>query len=116
MGKFKPGQSGNPGGRPKKTDEEREVEALARQHCPRAIERLAELMDSDNDSAAMRACAEILDRGYGKPHQTQDTNVTMGVGEAFIDLLRMVHERRAQDGTVAEGVDTPSERSSAVRH
>ena len=64
--KFEPGQSGNPTGRPK---ENAEVKALARVHMPRAIERLAEILNGDDVRAAAAAAQALLDRGYGKPAQ-----------------------------------------------
>lgn len=63
---FKTGQSGNPGGRPK---ENAEVKELARTHGPRAIGRLAEIMESEDERAAAAASQALLDRGYGKPAQ-----------------------------------------------
>jgi hypothetical protein len=56
----------NPGGRPK---EAAEVKALSREHGPHAIERLAELVDCDDERIAVAACREILDRAYGRPTQ-----------------------------------------------
>lgn len=63
---WKPGQSGNPGGRPK---ENAEVKALARTHCVTAVEKLAALMDSHDEKTRIAACNSILDRGLGKPAQ-----------------------------------------------
>jgi hypothetical protein len=63
---FKPGQSGNPGGRPKENEE---IKKLALKHCPKAIKRLADLMDDPNSRTAVAACDAILDRGIGKPPQ-----------------------------------------------
>jgi hypothetical protein len=61
---FKPGQSGNPGGRPRG---EREVIDLARESSPRAIGRLVELISSEDARASIAACNAILDRAFGKP-------------------------------------------------
>jgi hypothetical protein len=69
---FKPGQSGNPGGRPKEAAEVRE---LARRHGPDAIEKLAEWMRSKDPRASVAAATAILDRGYGKPPQSVDLDV-----------------------------------------
>jgi len=66
---FAKGQSGNPGGRKKKTPVEIEVEALAKRHGPDAIARLAVLIGSDDEKASIAACNAILDRGFGKPAQ-----------------------------------------------
>ena len=64
---FKKGQSGNPGGRPK---EVAEVRKLAMEHGSAAIERLVELMASENERTAVAACEAILNRGYGRPAQS----------------------------------------------
>jgi hypothetical protein len=63
---WRPGQSDNPGGRPKMAAEIRDH---ARDHGPRAIARLVALMDSENESVAVRAAEALLDRGYGRPMQ-----------------------------------------------
>ena len=71
MGKFQPGKSGNPGGRPAIIAE---VQDLARQHTADAMETLAAIMRDPKASPAARvsAASAILDRGYGKPLQTID--------------------------------------------
>lgn len=65
MPRFKPGQSGNPGGRPK---EEVHVRELARQHGPAAIQALVNALGDPRTRVA--AAAALLDRGYGRPAQT----------------------------------------------
>ena len=59
-GRFKPGTTGNPGGRPKG------IAAIARQHTDRAVEVLVNAMGSDDERVQIAAAKEILDRGYGK--------------------------------------------------
>lgn len=54
---WKPGQSGNPNGRPKVA---KEIIALAREKSPEAIARLAELMEDVDGRVAVRACEAIL--------------------------------------------------------
>lgn len=77
---WQPGQSGNPGGRPK---ENAEIKALAREHGQDAIAKLVELLDSSNPSVARAAAVDLLDRGYGKPSQTLDV-------DARVELSRLV--------------------------
>jgi hypothetical protein len=66
-GQFKKGQSGNPGGRVKVDPDVKEALKAA---CPRAAERLVELMESPDEAVAMKAAATILDRVHGKPAQS----------------------------------------------
>lgn len=46
------------------------IDELAREHAPRAIELLADTMESAmEDRDRIRAAEALLDRGYGKPAQ-----------------------------------------------
>lgn len=65
-GRFKPGQSGNPGGLPKGFSDVRQA---ARACTVEAIETLAGIMRDPASSAAARVTAAnaLLDRGWGKP-------------------------------------------------
>lgn len=67
---FEPGQSGNPRGRASVSSEERKVQLLAREHTVRALNKLASLIDAENEKVAVSACTAILDRGWGKPTQS----------------------------------------------
>ncbi len=73
---FKKGQSGNPGGRPKKGPAVIEIEALAKQLSPEALERLAAWMRSGDAKASVSACQAIINRGFGTPAQTINATVT----------------------------------------
>ena len=81
---FKPGQSGNPHGRPKVVGE---VQELARQHTGEAIKTLVAIMRNKKAPPAARAMASnaILDRGYGKPAQTMNANVKTAPLQALSD-------------------------------
>jgi hypothetical protein len=68
---WKPGQSGNPRGRlPAPVD----IAALARVHGPRCIEVAVELLDDADSRIRLGALTALLDRGYGKPKQSIETN------------------------------------------
>ncbi len=71
-GSFKPGKSGNPGGRPKKTEALRRVEEIARDHTEVALRTLVAIMSGTQfrDSARVSAACAILDRGWGRAPQT----------------------------------------------
>ena len=71
--KFRKGQSGNPGGRPKVLGE---VQELARQYAPKAIVELARLaLKAKNETVRIAAIRELLDRGYGRPRQAMELSV-----------------------------------------
>src|ERR1044072_1086178 len=71
---FPKGVSGNPGGRPKVLGD---VQELARERSPDAINTLAAIMDDQKAPPAARVAAAnaLLDRGCGKP--TQPTSQTL---------------------------------------
>ena len=82
--KFKPGQSGNPGGRPKVLGE---VQTLARQYTTEAIEALVAIMRNKQAPPAAVALASnsILDRGYGRPAQTIAASVNRQAPDEMSD-------------------------------
>lgn len=85
---FQPGQSGNPGGRPKASARVRDA---AREHTEAALQVLVDIAVSGTSEAArVSAATAILDRGYGKPTQPIDGDgeggaINAGIAVRFID-------------------------------
>lgn len=69
LGRFVPGQSGNPGGRSKSLTA---IRQLAREHAETALQKLVELLESNNERVRLDAIRELLDRGFGRPQQAID--------------------------------------------
>ncbi len=85
-GQFAPGQSGNPGGRPK---DEHRVAELARSYTVEAIDTLVELMrDSKDERLRGTAAQALLDRGWGKAK----VDVVTGLVDSYLDVLRAVNK------------------------
>jgi hypothetical protein len=78
VARFHKGKSGNPGGRPKESNE---VKELARQYSAEAVEKLAAWMRSDNAKASVSACNALLDRAFAP------TVTTAGVDSSFAALM-----------------------------
>jgi len=103
---FKPGQSGNPSGRPKMEPHAREI---ARGYSVEAIHRLAQIMRGDDVRAACNAASTILDRGLGRPVQSVELS-----RKSLLDELapeELMHLRAAllvQDVRVIEHDPTPA--------
>ena len=79
---WKPGQSGNPGGRPKKLPDD--VREVLRSKLPAATAKLCQLVNSKNPSIALAAVKEIYDRCLGRAPQA----VTVG-GDPLGEPIRL---------------------------
>ena len=83
-GKAKPrgrpiqkGQVLNPGGRPKKTEEELDLIAACKAKTPQALAVMSEIMTSgEQEKNCLTAAMAIIERAYGKPVQPQDIDLT----------------------------------------
>jgi hypothetical protein len=83
---FEPGQSGNPGGRPRVIGELRD---LARAHAPEAVRELARLaIHAKGETARIAAIGELLDRGFGKPAQFVAADNEPALNDLNLDELR----------------------------
>lgn len=85
---FKPGQSGNPGGRPKKTEEQRTLEEMCRQRTPEALATVLGIMDKgENERNRLAAAQFVIERGWGKAAQTIDLTARVSMHEDALALL-----------------------------
>ena len=85
-GQFKPGFSGNPGGRPK---DEFKVAELARSYTVEAVEALVDLMrHSKDDRVRGTASQALLDRGWGNAK----VEVATSSGQSYIEALQAAAE------------------------
>lgn len=90
----------------------------ARRLAPKALKTIEKLMDADDDTIALRASREMLDRGYGKPPVTQ-VNLTPPNNEwpAWLSARRLSYQESAQyaeDIVPRELQNTPRERPQAT--
>lgn len=89
---FQPGVSGNPSGRPKRTQEEKDALQAIRELAPAAVAKLKKILDSEKVAPAvkLRACEIILDRTYGKAEsavKVTSVGETVQQSEAYILAL-----------------------------
>lgn len=69
-GLFKKGRSGNPSGRRKKTEEEKQLEALCKEKTQDALNTILLIMQNgDNERNRLAAAQYVIDRGWGKARQ-----------------------------------------------
>jgi hypothetical protein len=80
MAKFEPGQSGNPGGRPKSKELR---ETLRAAYADKAHQRLGELMDDRDSRVALQAVREYYDRVHGRPLQASEITIEDNRAEQF---------------------------------
>lgn len=67
---FQKGKTGNPGGRPKLTEEERSLVDACKAKAPAALDVIESIMlNSENDRNRLTAAMAIIERAWGKPVQ-----------------------------------------------
>ena len=84
--RFKPGQSGNPKGRPPRTPDEFNLMLACKEKTPQAVLRITQLMEkADKDSVCLNAAMFIVERAYGKA--VQPTEDRSPLANAATDVL-----------------------------
>ena len=87
MSRFPKGQSGNPLGSSKgrrgrppgqkpSTVVIWDLKMAARKHCPKALQRISECLDDEDKKVRLMAAQIMLERGYGRPEQHVDAEMT----------------------------------------
>src|SRR5713101_5500038 len=110
--RWKPGQSGNPSGH---AAEYGEVIRLARSLSIRAVERLGELMESEDERVAAVACSAVLDRAFGKPQTNRPEKedslaerlARMTPAERERDALELVERARRRIAEYRQTIEEP---------
>lgn len=101
---FKPGQSGNPAGRPGLPPDVRMALTKA---VPKATKRLVQLLDDPDGRLRLAAAEVIYNRLYGKPVQAVEAKVETTVQSAHLQILLELQGKR--DGVTIEGTANPAE-------
>ncbi len=91
---FPKGVSGNPGGRRKKTDEERRIEFELQQACRGKAQAIFDsllkiALHSKNEHACIAAGAFLIERGYGKAVERREQRYGVLDDEPTALLLEM---------------------------
>lgn len=97
-----PGTSGNAGGRLKPPDG---LRIRLAELSPRAVERLGELLDSDDERVRLEAARTILDWQLGRPAIQAGISLHRAEADGHFAALLEVARRRALDPVVLEGVE-----------
>jgi hypothetical protein len=92
--RFKPGQSGNPSGRPKMPEE---LLTRLRDISTKTIDVYEGCLTSTDEKVRLMACRDINDRAWGKPSQESDVTLRgeeLSPGQAHLAALLAMAERR----------------------
>ena len=93
-GHWLPGRSANPGGRPGVPEV---IKATLRELSPRAVQRLGELLDSEDERIQLEAAKAILDRHLGRPAIQADLTLRGDAPTAHLQaLIELARKRRAE--------------------
>lgn len=103
---FKPGVSGNPSGRPKKTEQEFQLELACEASSPEALETILQIMRTGaSDKVRLSAAVFVIERRYGKsvikteevtdPFKKAIGNMSAEKAQAMLDALEQLEAIQA---------------------
>lgn len=94
-GHFAKGVSGNPGGRPAMPDD---IKSLIKDLVPDSVRALHAAINGDDARLAVQAATVVLDRVYGRPHQSAsiETNEQSGPQAHLTALIAMASGTQAR--------------------
>lgn len=100
--------SPNPEGRPKESYTKADVQRVAREMAPNALERLDAIVTSGKDAVAKLAADSILDRAVGKPKQEAEIEHKLENADELVarGLDRLAAALRARGGVDGGGIPT----------
>lgn len=95
---FQKGKSGNPGGRPKTTQEQKDALQQIRDLAPRAAEEMQRILDDPRAPQALklRVAEVVFDRAFGKPRQEVEMKTTALSDEAKAELDKLLEETKGE--------------------
>ena len=103
---FKKGQTGNPNGRPKLPDIKAILEEVLSEKNDSgmtAAEALMKKLRQMGAAGTLKAMEMLLDRAYGKPKQTIDTNIVSAPTITVLDKADAESLKKLYDGTDSKG-------------
>lgn len=105
--RYKPGQSGNPGGRPRKTPAELKAVEMMKQMTPEAVEVVVQILRNKNASlyARLQAAEIIFNRAMGRP----ETYLKVDQGEQSVEAAAAKLQSLFASGDDEEGENAPAE-------
>ena len=98
-GRFAPGTSGNPGGRPPIPDD---IKSMLKDLVPDSVKALHAAINGGDPRLAVQAASVVLDRVYGRPHQSAsiETNTQSGPEAHLQALIAMASATQARIAAV----------------